>query len=144
MKRGYVIGGTLIALCAVTAAYSLSRAAISNVGFAEAEKSGEPCIIYGKLHKETVRMESAMKHVQFQLEEDRTGQPMEVLYDNPSDPVTANFASASHVRAVGTYDGQSRVFRATQLYTKCPSKYDSGGYKAEGSSPPGGRVTVPR
>ena len=63
-----------------------------------------------------------MTQVRFQLVEETTGQRMDVLYQNSAEPVSANFTSATDVRALGIYDPQGHVFRAAQLQTKCPSK----------------------
>ena len=131
MKRGYAVGIVLVALCAVTAVFTLRGAGTPNVDFAQAKTSGESCVVYGKLLKESVRMEQAMKRVSFELQEEQTNARMPVLYENSAEPVAANFASASHVRAVGTYDPKTGLFRAAQIYTKCPSKYDSGSYQDE-------------
>ena len=50
----------------------------------------------------------------------------------PGVAVPANIRNAAQVRVIGAYDPSSRVFHAAQLYTKCPSKYDSGTYKQPG------------
>jgi hypothetical protein len=131
MKRGYVVGFLLAALCGVTVIFTLRGAGTPNVDFAQAKTSGESCVVYGKLLKESVQMQQGMKRVSFELQEEKSGDRLGVLYENSSEPVSANFASATHVRAVGTYDPRSGLFRAAQLYTKCPSKYDSGTYKEQ-------------
>ncbi len=131
MKRGYVAGGIVIALCLLTAGFSLRGAATPHVTFRQAMARGEAAQVYGKLLKDSVKMDRGMTRVEFQVEEERTGERMSILWDKPDEAVSANFASASHVRAVGLYDPQRAVFVTTQLYTKCPSKYQSEGYKAE-------------
>ena len=99
MKRGYLVGGLLIILCATTAAFTLRGAGTPHLTFADAQKSGESCQIYGKLVKDSVRMEQAMTQTRFQLVEKETGQRLDVLYQNSAEPVAANFASATDVRA---------------------------------------------
>jgi cytochrome c-type biogenesis protein CcmE len=136
MKRGYVVGFLLVALCGVTVAFTLRGAGTPNVDFAQAKASGEACVVYGKLLKDSVQMQQAMKRVSFEIQEEKSGERLGVLYENSAEPVSANFASATHVRAVGIYDPKSGLFRAAQLYTKCPSKYDSGSYKEEKSPTP--------
>jgi cytochrome c-type biogenesis protein CcmE len=131
MKRQYLVGGIVIALCAATAAFTLRGAAMPHYTFEQAQTSGRSCQIYGKLLRESVKMSAGMRDVAFTVEEKATGRRLPVRYDNPSEPVAANFAAATDVRAIGTYDPKEGTFVATQLYTKCPSKYDSGGYKKE-------------
>src|SRR5437868_13518214 len=109
MKRGYVVGFTLIVLCAATAIFSLKGAATSNVDFARAEQSTDTVQIYGQLIKDSVATNPTMTHVAFQLSEDKTGRKMNLLYDNPGSPLPANFRSAAQVRVVGTYDPAARV-----------------------------------
>jgi len=129
MKRGYVIGIGLIALCAATAIFSLRGAVTPNVDFARAEQSRDTVQIYGRLVRDSVSMNQSMTHVRFQLAEDKTARRLALTYDNPGSPVPANFRSAAQVRVIGTYEPATRLFHADQLYTKCPSKYDSGTYK---------------
>jgi cytochrome c-type biogenesis protein CcmE len=137
MKRGYMVGFALIALCAATALFSLRGAATPNVDFARAEQSRDTVQIYGRMVRGSVAMNSSMTRVTFQLTEDRTGRKLSLLYDNPGMAVPANIRNAAQVRVIGTYDSSSRVFHAEQLYTKCPSKYDSGTYKTQSGGVPG-------
>jgi len=129
MKRGYLIGTVLIAVCVLVAGFSLRDSATANVNFAQAQKGGA-CQVYGKLLRDTVQVSQRMTHVRFTLEERQTGKRMDFVYDNPSAPIQPNFASATDVRAVGTFDPRSGIFSVSQVYTKCPSKYQSEGYKA--------------
>jgi hypothetical protein len=130
MKRGYLVGTLVIAVCVITAVFSLRGAATANASFAAAQQGGA-CQVYGKLLRETIQLSKGMTHVRFVLEERETGRRMDFLYDNPSQPITPNFASATDIRAVGAFDPRSKTFAVSQIYTKCPSKYKSEGYKAE-------------
>ena len=89
MKRGYVIGMSLIALCAATAIFSLRGAATPNVDFARAVQSADTVQIYGRLVRNSVSMNTSMTRVRFQLSEDKTGSRLDLLYDNPSSAVPA-------------------------------------------------------
>ena len=141
MKRGYMVAALLIGLCGVTAAYSLRGATVSHLSFARARESRESCEIYGKLLPQSIQLSRGMTHARFTLEDDKTAERIDVLYDHPTQPVAANFQSASHTRAVGTYDPSRKVFVATQLIMKCPSKYESEGYTA-GKKPPAAESLV--
>ena len=143
MKRGYLVGVILVGLCILTAAFSLRGAATSNVSFAQAEQSHETVQLYGRLVPHSIGMNQQMTVVHFQLSEDKTNRRMAFVYDNPGNPVPANFRSAAQVRVVGTYDSTGRVFHAAQLYTKCPSKYESGGYKNQPGTAPDTRAFAP-
>lgn len=114
-------------LCIVTAAFSLQGSAMRHATFAQAKSNGETCQIYGKLEKDTVNMQRKMTLVTMKLREEKTGEEIGLLWDRPEEPVAANLANASDVRAIGTYDSSKGVFRVNQLYTKCPSKYQTEG-----------------
>src|SRR5262249_38379271 len=96
MKKGYWIGGVLIVLCMLTGAYSL-RWGVPTDLLAEARASQETSLIYGKLLKDSVNISQGMTRAKFRLEERTTRQTINVIYDNPSSPVSANFANATDV-----------------------------------------------
>ncbi|MBI3909941.1 MAG: cytochrome c maturation protein CcmE [Armatimonadetes bacterium] len=129
MNTRYLIGGLLLVACAVTTAFTLSRTAIQNVTFAEAKASGQTCQVYGALEKAGIQMEPSMKEVRFRLQEEKTGEILDVHYRHPTKTVNSNLPQASHVRAVGFYNSRIGTFEAEELFTKCPSKYESGGFK---------------
>ena len=143
MKRGYLVATVLLALCTATAIFSLRGAATPNVDFARAEQSHETVQIYGRLVRDLIAMNDKMTRVSFRLSEDKTGRQLAFLYDTPGEPVPANFRSAAQVRVVGIYDPSTRLFRVAQLYTKCPSKYESGGYKNPQSTSPDVKALAP-
>lgn len=131
MKRGQVIGTLVIAICAALAVWSLQRAATPHVHFKQARTASETCQVYGRLVKDSIRLDRAMTLATFTLVEKETGEQMKCLYDKPAEPVPANFASAIEVRAVGTYSPAQDAFVISQLYTKCPSKYNSQQYQEQ-------------
>src|SRR5262245_21886798 len=112
MKRGYLVGFGLIALCAATALFFLRGAATPNVDFAQAEQSRETVQIYGRMVRGSVDMNRSMDHVAFRVSEEKTGRKLNLVYDQPGQPVPANIRSAVQVRVIGTYDPAARVFHA--------------------------------
>src|SRR5207248_4978747 len=84
MKRGYLIGGGLIALCAATAIFSLRGAATTNVDFARAVQTTDTVQLYGRLVRDSVSMNTSMTRVRFQLSEDKNGRRLDRVHDNPS------------------------------------------------------------
>lgn len=126
-KRNLVLGVALVALCAVVGAVSLSGSTRDSVAFADVPKrAGEPCIVYGVLDPKSIKPIKGANIVQFTLIEENTGQPLTVLYDNARIGLPANFPSASHAKASGTFDPADGRFESNEVLTKCPSKYDKG------------------
>lgn len=136
MKRGKIVGSVVIVVCVAIAALSLQGAATPHMEFAQAKQSGESCQVYGKLIKDSIRMEAGMTQVRFVLEDKKTGERLPCFYNNPSEPVPANFVTATEVRALGTYSPKESAFVVSQMQTKCPSKYDSGRYEEQKSGLP--------
>lgn len=143
MKRGKIIGSAIIVACVAVAAISLSGAATPHVTFAQAKEARESCQVYGKLLKDSIRMQSAMTEVAFTLEDKKTGERLPCYYKNVSEPVPANFVTATEVRALGIWSpnaGEGGAFVVSQMQTKCPSKYDSGRYEEKKSGLPDPKV----
>lgn len=125
MKRNVVIGCVVVAVCAIVAMASLSTgSAVQAKPFTAIRKSTDNCELYGKLDVNTIQSLQGGNRVRFVLEEEKTGERITVLYDNPTIALTANFPAASHARAQGVYDSASGEFKAHALSTKCPSKYE--------------------
>lgn len=125
MKRNVVMGSIIVAVCAVVAMASLSTGStINSKKFAAVRTSVDNCELYGILDRNSIQSLNGGNRVRFQLEEEKTGERITVLYDNPTIALTANFPAASHAKAQGYYDKTSGEFKSHALITKCPSKYD--------------------
>lgn len=125
MKRNMVVGSIVVAVCAVVAMASLSTGStITSKKFAAVRTSTESCELYGILDRNSIQSLNGGNKVRFQLEEEKTGERITVLYENPTIALTANFPAASHAKAQGYYDKASGEFKSHALITKCPSKYD--------------------
>jgi len=125
MKRNVVIGSVIVALCAVVAMASLSTGStITSKKFAAVRATTDNCELYGILDRNSIQALNGGNKVRFVLQEEKTGERMTVLYDNPTIALTANFPAASHAKAQGYFDKTSGEFKSHALITKCPSKYD--------------------
>jgi cytochrome c-type biogenesis protein CcmE len=93
------------------------RSMTTYVSFADARTSKVPVQVKGELLKDRTVFDEKTGNLVFRLK-DKGGSEMEVVYSG-SKP--GNFDQASHVVAVGRYDGGH--FRADRLLVKCPSKY---------------------
>jgi len=133
-KKTLMVGGFLVALCAVTAAFALRGATSEFMSFKAVKTTPGTAQILGKLDKSSIQMTRDMKQVTFKLlerdaksgrtadKETFTGEEITVFYNNPNDPVQATFGNAVDVRAVGAWDAANNRFVAERLFTKCPSK----------------------
>jgi cytochrome c-type biogenesis protein CcmE len=127
MKRNMWVGGGLLVACAAVAVGMLTGSTSDRAAFAEAlKKPGQRCEVYGKLEAETIHSIHGANQVRFLLVDEKTNQRMDVLYDNPTVGLPANFPAASHAKCVGEYDATQQKFIADAVMTKCPSKYDAG------------------
>jgi cytochrome c-type biogenesis protein CcmE len=118
MKIGLVIGALVIVLCTAVAGVALSGSSRKAIGFAEARTLGEACEVYGEVVKSETRYDLRNSRLTFVLKEAKTGELMPVAYTRVK---PASFDDASHVKAIGVYDGNQ--FQAESLLVKCPSKY---------------------
>jgi cytochrome c-type biogenesis protein CcmE len=125
MKQGkLVFAGVLALVCTVVGIAAMVGSTTSTVSFKEAvNKGAERVELYGKLDKRSIRALRGANLVAFDLVEEKTGTRLEVLYDNPTTGLPANFPAASHAKATGTYDRVKNTLVADLVMTKCPSKY---------------------
>lgn len=128
MKPGYVVGGIVIVLCVVVTAMALSGTIRRTVTVQEALASQQPCEIYGKVVKDSVRQDTNGRF-SFTLREETVTNVGGEIKAIPGDtirvvslkPKPSNFDQAEHVKAIGTANGTQ--FAAQDLLIKCPSKY---------------------
>lgn len=118
MKIGLLMGALVIVLCMAVAGVALSGSSRKAISFTEARDLREPCEIYGEVVKSETRYDLRNARLTFVLKEEATGERMPVVYTRVK---PASFDDASHVKAIGVYDGHQ--FQAESLLVKCPSKY---------------------
>src|SRR4051794_40773169 len=124
MKRNVVLGSALVVVCAVVAFVAMGNSVVSKVAFADLPKStGRPCEVYGKLDAASIHPIKGANVVSFALVEEKTSERLDVLYQNETSALPANFPAASHARVSGVWDESQKKFIGNAVTTKCPSKY---------------------
>lgn len=90
------------------------------VSFASAEQGQGPVAVEGIPDTASIRRESG-KPTQFTIREESSAREMRVVAQ-PEVNVPANLSSASYVTVTGTYDPTQRVFNATEVQTRVPTR----------------------
>lgn len=120
MKTGPLLATVLAAtgMAAVVYAFVLNASPYVSVNEAKRMK-GDDLHVAGVMVPNTLRVNSALRQVSFDLKDDH-GEVLPIRYVGPP---PANLESATRVVAVGGYhDG---VLKSEKLLLKCPSKYES-------------------
>ena len=130
MKPAYVIGGLVILAAVVLGGLAFANALTPYLSIAEARAAGRTVQVHGFL-KEILGYDSA-GHLRFVIVDDHNDE-LTIVYEQPR---PANFEQAGGVVAVGRYDPQADLFRATRLLVSCPSKYEEQGERYRQSRTP--------
>jgi cytochrome c-type biogenesis protein CcmE len=93
---------------------------VAPVSFAAAQAASAVVTVEGIPNTSSLRKESG-KPTEFTIREESSAKEMRVSAP-PEVTVPANFTSASYVVVTGTYDSAQRVFVATQVETKVPTR----------------------
>lgn len=117
MKPAHIIGGVVVLAAVVLGGLAFANTLTPYVSIAEARTANRNVQVHGYL-KETLGYDDA-GHFRFVITDDN-GDELTIVYEQPR---PANFEQASGFVAIGRYDPQADVFRATKLLVKCPSKY---------------------
>jgi len=117
LKPAYLIGGIVVLAAVVVGGLAFARSMTPYVSIAEARAADRNVQVHGYL-KEVLGYDDA-GHFRFIIVDDHDD-VLTIVYEQPR---PANFEQASGFVAVGRYDAQADLFRATQLLVKCPSKY---------------------
>lgn len=120
MKKSYIIGAIVVVSAMVMALYSFRSTLTSYVSVSEAKVSSRPVQVAGMLVKGSNRYDLHKNALVFTLRED-SGDEMTVEYNGPK---PANFDDVEKVVSVGKYNQNKRVFEASELLVKCPTKYE--------------------
>lgn len=127
MNRNIILGSAVVVITAAVAGVSLSGSSVAKTSFADLPKSaGNRCEVYGKLDRASIHPIQGATVVSFTVRDEKTNEPLEVLYQNPNSALPANFPAATHAKLGGVYDPVKHQFVASTVSTKCPSKYDAG------------------
>lgn len=124
LKNPYRAGAWLLAGALLVPALAGCGAATepqaAAVAFSTAETSKEPVTIEGIPDTMSLRQETG-KPTEFDVTEESSARKLKVVAA-PEVAVPSNFTSAKYVTVTGTYDPAERVFRATQIQTRVPTR----------------------
>lgn len=91
--------------------------------------------VSGYVQPDSIRRDSAASRVEFVVFEKNSDKTIPVVYQGI---IPDTFKDHAEVVVEGTFNSQDKVFHATTLLAKCPSKYErqQDGYEAEGYAEP--------
>ena len=120
MNKRYLIGGVIIMLFIAIAIYSFNDKKVGYTDIATASKTGEMVQVSGVWLKELqTEYNSERNEFVFHLKDDN-GTETKVVYEGAK---PNNFELADKVVIKGVYE--EGYFKASQILTKCPSKYEA-------------------
>lgn len=127
MKPKYIVGTILAALVVVTAVLVLENKKIEYMDFTGAEASGRKVQVAGTWVKENgCNYDPASNQFRFTMRDEK-GRALPVVLDGAK---PNNFEISTSLVATGVVE--NGTLRASNILTKCPSKYESNG---EGLNP---------
>ncbi|MFP4529395.1 MAG: cytochrome c maturation protein CcmE [Candidatus Kapaibacterium sp.] len=118
MKKKYIIGGLIIIVFLAVAISSFNSGKIEYSDF-EAARSGEVVQIIGSIDRSRAIDFNPDNNVLVFTLHDEKGSSAKVIY-NGAKP--NNFDIAPMLVVKGQLEGE--IFKAREIYTKCPSKYE--------------------
>lgn len=119
MNKRYLIGTIIVAFFVALAIYSFNDKKIGYADILTAKTSDEVVQISGKwLKDQETNYDSKQNKFVFHIQDDKNTQT-KVIFDGAK---PNNFELADKVVVKGKFDGDT--FYATQILTKCPSKYE--------------------
>jgi len=116
----------LVALI-IIAIFTMSEGVLTPyVPFDKAKNSpGEMVQIIGKLDRSR-EIRHAEKSYTFTILSEKDNQSIEISHNGI---MPMNFQQAEEIVAIGKYNGEKKIFEASKVLTKCPSKYQKGKIK---------------
>jgi len=123
MRAAPIVAVVVIVAAIAYGALAFKQSLVAYVPFADAINSaadGQTVQIIGALVKGQTHYDSQQGALQFEIAEAGTSNVMPVVFNSPKPD---NFDSAAKVTAIGHYDANAKVFQASNLLVKCPSKY---------------------
>ena len=119
MKKKYIIGLAVAVVFVVIAAFALNSSAIEYANFEQASQSGKKVQVTGSWVKEKPTNYDPEKNLFTFHMKDKQNREVKVISYGPK---PQNFNIANYFVVTGKFDGE--VFYATDILTKCPSKYE--------------------
>jgi cytochrome c-type biogenesis protein CcmE len=119
MKKRYLVGGIIVVLFLAVGAYSFLNTSIEYATISKAETSGKKVQVTGKWVKEMeTNFDSGNNTFSFYMR-DEDNRVAKVVFTGAK---PNNFDIATSIVAKGRY--KNGCFHASEVLTKCPSKYE--------------------
>ncbi|MBI5645796.1 MAG: cytochrome c maturation protein CcmE [Ignavibacteriae bacterium] len=119
MKKRYIIGGLVVLIFLAVGGYSFLNSSIEYATISKAENSGKKVQVTGKWVKEMdARYDSKAHTFTFYMRDEENRVAKVVLTGGKPN----NFDIATSIVAKGRYE--QGAFHASEVLTKCPSKYE--------------------
>lgn len=119
MKKRYVIGGAIVAVFLVIGGLSFLNSSVEYATLSKAEQSGKKVQVTGKWVQDmNTHYDTENNTFMFYMRDDEDRIAKVVL----NGPKPNNFDIATSVVTKGRYE--DGVFHASEVLTKCPSKYE--------------------
>jgi cytochrome c-type biogenesis protein CcmE len=129
MKLKIIIGAAVIAVFIIFGAYSFLQSNVEYTDFDHAKMTSKKVQVKGSwLQDQKTEYEVSTNQFVFYMVDD-SNTPMKVVYDGAK---PNNFELATSIVVKGKY--QDGYFHATEILTKCPSKYEASGSDVKKSS----------
>lgn len=128
MNHKYIIGALAAAVLVIVAVIGVKQSAIEYMDFTTAQKSGRTAQVAGTWVKEgESKYDPHANEFRFAMRDSAGVVTPVVLHGAKPN----NFEIANSVVATGAFEG--KTFHATNVLTKCPSKYEATGDQLQGS-----------
>jgi cytochrome c-type biogenesis protein CcmE len=122
MKPRFIIGGVIVVIFIVIGAYSFLESNIQYMNFEKAKAAGKKVQVKGEWAKDKEsRYDAAKNQFVFYMRDDNNME-VKVVLDGAK---PNNFEVATSVVAKGRFEKD--YFHASDVLTKCPSKYEGQG-----------------
>lgn len=119
MKKKYIIGLAVAIIFIIIAIISIDSNAIEYANFDEAITSGKTVQVTGSWVKEKPTNYEPEKNLFTFYMKDKQNKEVKVVFEGPK---PQNFNIANYFVVTGKYN--NNIFYATDILTKCPSKYE--------------------
>ncbi len=119
MKKRYVIGGAIVAVFLVIGGLSFLNSSVEYATLSKAEQSGKKVQVTGKWVQDMSTHYDTENNTFMFYMRDENDRIAKVVLDGPK---PNNFDIATSVVTKGRYE--DGVFHASEVLTKCPSKYE--------------------
>jgi len=119
MKKKYMFGVGIALIFVIVAVFALNSSAIEYANFGKAMSSGKTVQVTGSWVKEKPTEYNPDKNLFTFYMLDKENKEAKVVFNGPK---PQNFNIANYFVATGKFDGST--FYASNILTKCPSKYE--------------------